>query len=131
MFLPFSESLVPLVPRNLSYFTNSSSLRVVWQNPVSGSNELISLVGFNVVVKNKNSIIRNLTIHNNSNSSNNSIELHGLGLQIFLWESTIIKIFRVEKFIPYTVEVSAYNEYGYGKPASIDAFIEQGGEHLA
>ena len=81
IYLPFSESLVPLVPRNLSYFTNSSSLRVVWQNPVSGSNELISLVGFNVVVKNKNSIIKNLTIH--SNSSNNSIELHGLGLQTF------------------------------------------------
>ena len=35
----------------------------------------------------------------------------------------------VEKFIPYTVEVTGYNKYGHGQPASIDAFIEQGGEH--
>ena len=103
-----------------------------WQNPTSNTDGVIPVIGYSVVLRSlQNEILRKIQVNSSNDKAKYSIELHGIGL----YSTTLIYItfefvfVHTEKFVPYIIQVSTINKYGYSETTSIYAFSEQGSEY--
>ena len=93
---------------------------------------MIPVIGYSVVLRSlQNEILRKIQVNSSNDKAKYSIELHGIGL----YSTTLIYItfefvfVHTEKFVPYIIQVSTINKYGYSETTSIYAFSEQGSEY--